>query len=119
MVPRTIAFARASGASRTPSRLCSSALSASTSSRWISELVVSFSNGMTAMVFTCAGSPPPAKPYMQPAVRRSATLQSPDLRIECHDGLIPRDFQGQLAAGREGFIDHLSFLPIDEVPDPS
>ena len=56
------AFARASVASRSPSRDRRPRRSASCSSRGNSGEKVSFSNGRTATVRTWDGSPPPAKP---------------------------------------------------------
>src|SRR5215210_7232250 len=55
-----------------------------------------------AIVFTCDGRPPPAKPYlvMQPEATSSSrrTLEAPDRRIECSDGIGTLDDEGQRSA---------------------
>src|SRR5215213_4659068 len=71
----------------------------SRSSRCSSGVGVSLSNGWMAMVRTCDGSPPPARPYfvMQPvaASTNRRTLEAPDRRIECSDGIGTLDDEGE------------------------
>src|SRR5688572_19031226 len=101
MTPLTTASDRLSGASRTPSRLWRSRRMTSSSSRWISGVGVSLSNGWTAMVRTCDGRPPPVKPYLQP-VTASATrrrLWPPDRRIERRGSIGPLDDEGEPSTG--------------------
>src|SRR5215207_4785836 len=75
----------------------------SRSSRCSSGAGVSLSNGWMAIVRTCDGSPPPANPYfvMQPEAASSSrrTLEAPDRRIECSDGIGTLDDEGERSTG--------------------
>src|SRR5215212_11772690 len=55
-----------------------------------------------AIVLTCEGRPPPARPYfvMQPvaASTNRRTLEAPDRRIECSDGIGTLDDEGKRSA---------------------
>src|SRR5215210_2858315 len=112
MVPRTIALARASGASRTPSRRRSSPRSVSYSSRCSSGAGVWFSNGIIATVFTWAGNPPPAKPYGKHAPRTIRRLPAPNRRIKALDLLGARDGEQQRAVRARLFIPYSVVTPL-------
>src|SRR5829696_386208 len=75
----------------------------SRSSRWSSGVGVSLSNGWMAIVRTCDGRPPPAKPYFvtQPVATSTSrrTLEAPDRRTESSDGIGTLDDEGERSAG--------------------
>src|SRR6476469_5766600 len=75
----------------------------SRSSCWTSGLGVSLSNGSMAIVRTCDGSPPPAKPYFRhpdaaSTRARASSLEMPDRWIERLDSIGALDDEGEGAA---------------------
>src|SRR5678816_3093996 len=76
-----MAFARASGASRNPSRSPSVLRRFKWSSPEISGFAVSFSKGRTAIVLMWRGTPPPPERLYRQLVR-SRRLRTPNRRIE-------------------------------------
>src|SRR5918993_2508665 len=119
-VPRTIASARASGASRRPSRRPSADRSASRTSRCSSGDGVWLSKGRTATVFTCAGSPPPAKPYgKQPTSSTHNALMTPDRRIEGRSSLSSGDVERQQALRQRALVAYGAALaPLHRLDEP-
>src|SRR5688572_4946966 len=132
MVPRTTACARASVASRRLRRFWSSRRIDSNSSRCSSGTGVSLSNGSTAMVRMCGGSPPPAKEYgmkRQPATPEATSasaaitavrLTTPDRRVMARHLLHAGDVQLEGAPPRLVDVAHRPLRrprePLDHAP---
>src|SRR4051794_5366833 len=96
----------------------------SRSFRWISGVGVSLSNGCTAIVRTCDGKPPPAKPYFVTQAETASTsarrLQVPDRRSKCGDGIGPLNDEGERTAGAfVTILDALTRPALDPFLNPT
>ena len=83
------------------------------------------SKGWMAIVFTCDGRPPPARPYFVMHADRessstSRTLEAPDRRREGRDGIGPLDDEGERASGAfVTILDSLACPPLHPLAEPS